>query len=55
MVKFLSDFAKNNKDRVQLILINNNITEDVSNEDIVVQFDGKGTQGIKYGLIDDMT
>ena len=54
MVKFLSEFASNNKDRVQLILINNNITEDVLKEDIILQFDGKGTQGIKYGLIDDM-
>jgi hypothetical protein len=55
MVKFLSEFARNNSDRVQLILINNNVTEDVAKEDIIIQFDGNGTQGLKYGLIDDMT
>lgn len=55
MVKYLSEFANDNKDRVQLILINNNITDDVSQEDIIVQFDGNGTHGLKYGLIDDMT
>jgi len=55
MVKFLSEFATKNSDRVQLILINNNITDDVSDKDIIIKFDGKGTQGLKYGLIDDMT
>jgi len=54
MLKHLSDFANQNKDRIQLILINNNTTSDISDEDIIVQFDGIGTHGIKYGLIDDI-
>jgi len=54
MVKHLSDFANQNRDKVQLILINNNTTDDIAVEDIIVQFDGNGMHGIKYGLIDDM-
>ncbi len=54
MVKTLSDFARNNSDSIQLILINNNFTDDVKAEDIIVRFDGDGTHGFKYGLIDDM-
>jgi hypothetical protein len=50
ILKHLSDFANQNKDRIQLI----NITSDISDEDIIVQFDGIGTHGIKYGLIDDI-
>ena len=54
MVKSLTDFARNNSDNIQLILINNNFTEDVKAEDIICRFDGDGTHGFKYGLIDDM-
>lgn len=54
MLKYLSDFANKNPDNVQLILINNHYTDDVEEEDIIVQFDGDGSHGLKYGLIDDM-
>ena len=54
MMKSLSEFAERNSDKIQLILINNNITDDIKPEDIIVRFDGDGTHGYKYGLIDDM-
>ncbi|MBN2597799.1 MAG: hypothetical protein JXR82_13580 [Marinifilaceae bacterium] len=54
MMKYLSDFAQKNEDSIQLILINNHYTDDIRDEDIIVKFDGDGSHGIKYGLIDDM-
>jgi hypothetical protein len=54
MVKSLTDFARNNSDNIQLILINNNFTEDVTAEEIICRFDGDGTHELKYGLIDDI-
>lgn len=55
MMKHLSDFARKYEDSIQLIIINNHYTSDIKDEDIIVQFDGDGTHGHKYGLIDDMT
>lgn len=54
MMKHLSEFAKRNEDSIQLVLINNHYTSDIKEEDIIVKFDGDGTHGNKYGLIDDM-
>lgn len=55
MLKHLSEFAQENEDNIQLIMINNHYTSDIKDEDIIVKFDGDGTHGNKYGLIDDMT
>lgn len=54
MVKHFVDFSQKNKEQVQIIIINNGYTADVNKEDIIVEFDGIGTKGLPYGLIDDM-
>ncbi len=54
LVKHLADFAELNENNIQLIVINNNTTTDVKEEDVIMRFDGDGTKGIKYGLIDDL-
>ncbi len=52
--KYLVEFSEKYKDQMQLFVINNDYTEDVKESDIVIQFDGDGTRGYKYGLIDDV-
>ncbi|WP_427137322.1 AAA family ATPase [Psychrobacillus psychrodurans] len=40
-------------DRIQLIVINNGDPEYLNKDDVIVKFDGDGTKGLPYGLIDD--
>ncbi len=55
MVKHIVDFAEKNESKIQLVIINNGYTSDVKKEHLIVEFDGDGTKGLPYGLIDDMT
>ena len=52
--KYLVEFSEKYKSQMQLFVINNDYTEDIKESDIIMQFDGEGTRGYKYGLIDDV-
>lgn len=41
-------------EKIQLIIINNGDPEFLDENDLIVEFDGKGTRGLPYGLIDDI-
>jgi nicotinamide riboside kinase len=54
LLKYFDDFSKKYKDKVQIIIVNNDYTSDISDEDIIIKFDGDGSKGISYGLINDI-
>lgn len=54
VLKYFDSFAKKYKNQVQIIIVNNDYTSDIDEKDIIVRFDGDGTKGIKYGLIEDI-
>ncbi len=54
VLQYIVDFAKKYEDQVQVIVVNNDYTGIVSDDDIIAHFDGKGTGDHKYGLIDDL-
>ncbi len=54
LFKYLVEFSEKYKSQMQLFVINNDYTEDIVESDIIIKFDGDGTKGIKYGLIDDV-
>lgn len=54
VLKYFDNFAKKYGDKVQIIIVNNDYTSEIDEKDIIVRFDGDGTKGIKYGLIDDI-
>lgn len=41
-------------DKIQLIVINNGYPDYLDEKDLIVNFDGNGTKGLPYGLIDDI-
>ena len=45
--------TKYNND-IQIIIVNNDYTSEIKEEDIIIRFDGDGTKGIDYGLINDI-
>ncbi|WP_394548561.1 AAA family ATPase [Priestia aryabhattai] len=47
------DKTENPVEDIQLIVINNGHPDFLSEEDLIVKFDGKGTGYLPYGLIDD--
>ena len=55
VIKYLVSFSEKYKSKMQLFVINNDYTEDINESDIIVKFDGDGTKGYQYGLIDDVT
>ena len=55
LLVYLKGFAEKYKDKMQLIIVNNDYTDDIVDTDIIVKFDGDGTKGIDYGLITDIT
>lgn len=54
LLKYFADFSKKYNDRVQIIIVNNDYTSEINEEDIIIKFDGDGTKGIDYGLINDV-
>ena len=54
LLKYFDNFSKKYGDRVQIIIVNNDYTNDINEVDIIVKFDGDGTKGINYGLINDI-
>lgn len=54
MIKHIVEFSDKNENDIQLIVINNGYTSDVKKEHLIAEFDGDGTKGLPYGLIDDM-
>lgn len=54
VLRYFDNFAKKHVDKVQIIIVNNDYTSEIDEQDIIVRFDGDGTKGIKYGLIDDV-
>ena len=53
LLKYFDNFSKKYGDKVQIIIVNNDYTSDINEDDIIVKFDGDGTKGINYGLIND--
>lgn len=45
---------ENRLDNIQLIIISNGIPEFLDKKNLIVNFDGDGTKGLPYGLIDDI-
>jgi|25_taG_2_1085351.scaffolds.fasta_scaffold01022_8 hypothetical protein len=54
VLEYLVEFSEKYQKQMQLFVINNDYTEDIKESDIIVKFDGDGTKGYKYGLIDDI-
>lgn len=54
LLKYFDNFSKKYGDKVQIIIVNNDYTSDINENDIIVKFDGDGTKGINYGLINDI-
>ncbi|MFL9830975.1 hypothetical protein ABS764_08955 [Flavobacterium sp. ST-87] len=54
VLKYFDNFSKKYRDKVQIIIVNNDYTSEIDEKDIILRFDGDGTKGIKYGLIDDI-
>lgn len=54
LLTYFKNFSNKYKDKTQIILINNDYTSDIEEEDIIVKFDGDGTKGYDYGLIYDI-
>lgn len=54
LLKYFDNFSKKYGNKVQIIIVNNDYTSDVSEDDIIIKFDGDGTKGIDYGLINDV-
>ncbi|SFA81839.1 MULTISPECIES: AAA family ATPase [unclassified Bacillus (in: firmicutes)] len=48
------DKTENPVEDIQLIVINNGNPDFLSEDDLIVRFDGKGTNQLPYGLIDDV-
>jgi len=55
---FISLYEENEEgnsiEKIQLIVINNGYPEFLDKKDLIVEFDGAGTKGLPYGLIDDI-
>ncbi|CAH1202922.1 hypothetical protein PAECIP111891_02145 [Paenibacillus allorhizoplanae] len=54
IIKFFLLLDKEYKNDFQIIVINNGYPDFVSKDLIIKEFDGKGTKGLPYGLIDDI-
>ncbi|MCL9768892.1 hypothetical protein NAT47_00505 [Flavobacterium sp. HXWNR69] len=54
LLKYFSEFSKKHNDRIQIVIINNDYTSDIKEEDIIIKFDGEGNKGFDYGLINDI-
>ncbi|MEP5913513.1 MAG: hypothetical protein ABJ277_08570, partial [Flavobacteriaceae bacterium] len=54
LLKHLVTFSEKYADQIQLLVINNDYTDVIEDSNIIVKFDGIGTKGNKYGLIDDI-
>ena len=53
VIKWLVKFGEENKDRIQLIIVNNGYPDFLPKETIVAEFDADGHHGLPRGLIDD--
>lgn len=54
LLKYFDNFSKKYKDKVQIIVVNNDYTSEINEDDIIIRFDGDGTRGINYGLINNI-
>ncbi|WP_288984216.1 hypothetical protein [uncultured Flavobacterium sp.] len=54
LLKYFSEFSKKHNDRIQIVIINNDYTSDIKEEDVIIKFDGEGNKGFDYGLINDI-
>lgn len=54
VLRYFNNFAKKYVDQVQIIIVNNDYTSEIDEQDIIIRFDGDGTKDVKYGLIDDV-
>lgn len=54
IIRTMYSIAESNKDKLQLIVINNGYPDFVPKECIVAEFDSDGRNGMKKGLIDDI-
>lgn len=54
LLKTLNDFGTSYSNQMQLIIINNDLTSEIDSSNIIAEFDGDGSNEIKYGLIDDI-
>lgn len=54
LLKYFSDFTTKYNNDIQIIIVNNDYTSEIKEEDIIIRFDGDGTKGIDYGLINDI-
>lgn len=53
IIRFFIKLDMEQGDKLQLIIINNGYPEFLSRELVVAEFDGDGSKGLAYGLIDD--
>lgn len=53
IIRFFIKLDMEQGDKLQLIIINNGYPEFLSRKYVVAEFDGDGTKGLPYGLIDD--
>lgn len=48
------EYADDNQENVQIIVVNNGYTEELPADRIRTEFDGDGNKRLPYGLIDDI-
>jgi DNA repair exonuclease SbcCD ATPase subunit len=53
IIKFFINLEETVKDKIQLIVVNNGYPDFLPVNCIITEFDGDGTKGLPYGLIDD--
>lgn len=54
IIKTMYSISESNKDKMQLIVINNGYPEFLPKECIIAEFDSDGRNGLMKGLIDDI-
>ena len=54
IMRTMYDIAESEKDKIQLIVINNGYPDFIPKECVVAEFDSDGRNGLKKGLIDDI-
>ncbi|WP_036651174.1 AAA family ATPase [Paenibacillus pini] len=54
IIRYFIQLDLDKGDQMQLIIINNGYPEFLSEKHVVAKFDGNGSKGIPYGLIDDL-
>lgn len=54
IIKTFIKIAAENEQELQLVVVNNGSPVFLNEDNIIVRFDGDGTKGLPYGLIDDI-